>query len=437
MRSLVGFLGLVVSAFACGSPASPAALPAASVRPPASPSWKTLRAAARQSREAKDYAGYRARLLELYALSGSAYVGYELARAEALLGHADAALDRLRTYAAAGLVADLGDDAALAVLKDEPKMEEIRRRMEANRTPIAHASPVFALPHEDLITEDVAFDPASHTFYVSSVRHKKIVAVDEHGARDFVASGAGGVGALCGLALRGGRLWATTAALPPMLGFAPAPAHPTAVLAYDLRTAALLERIELAADGAEHTLTDLTVGPGGDVFASDATGGGVYVVPRGAHRLEPLVPAGIFVSPQTPAATPDGKCLFVPDYVRGVAKVLLATGSVSWLAHAPEIALNGIDGLYLVGETSLVAIQNGTTPPRIVRLTLGADGSRVERVEVLEQGTPGLGEPTHGVVVGEAFYFLANAGWNRFADDGSLAPDAPPDAPELMQLRLR
>ena len=52
-----------------------------------------LQEAARQSREGKDYAGYRARLLELYdLLNGHPDVVYGLARAEAWLGQDRAAL---------------------------------------------------------------------------------------------------------------------------------------------------------------------------------------------------------------------------------------------------------------------------------------------------------------------------------------------------------
>ncbi len=39
---------------------------------------------------------------------------------------------------------------------------------------------------------------------------------------------------------------------------------------------------------------------------------------------------------------------------------------------------------------------------------------------VIARGANSLGQPTHGVLVDGAFYFLANTGWDRFGDDGAI-----------------
>jgi hypothetical protein len=103
----------------------------------------------------------------------------------------------------------------------------------------------------------------------------------------------------------------------------------------------------------------------------------------------------------------------------GVATVDPATRTVSWIAHADTVALNGIDGMYLVGHV-LYAIQNGTSPERVTRFVLDPDLRRVVDWSVVERATPDLGDPTHGVVVDDQFYFIANSGWDRFGDDGHI-----------------
>jgi hypothetical protein len=75
--------------------------------------------------------------------------------------------------------------------------------------------------------------------------------------------------------------------------------------------------------------------------------------------------------------------------VRGIAAITLSTGAVTWLQPADDIALKGIDGLYVYRD-SFLAVQNGTTPPRIIRFSLD-----LRKQEVLEANTPELGEPTH------------------------------------------
>jgi hypothetical protein len=83
--------------------------------------------------------------------------------------------------------------------------------------------------------------------------------------------------------------------------------------------------------------------------------------------------------------------------------------------------------MYLTGST-LYAIQNGTTPERVMRFDLSPDLARIVGSSVVEHATPSLGDPTHGALVGHFFYFLENTGWGHFADDGRLIKQkaAPP-----------
>jgi hypothetical protein len=50
------------------------------------------------------------------------------------------------------------------------------------------------------------------------------------------------------------------------------------------------------------------------------------------------------------------------------------------------------------------------------------DGSRtkVASEEMIERGTATLGDPTHGVVVGDWFYYIANSGWNVLDEHGDV-----------------
>ena len=88
------------------------------------------------------------------------------------------------------------------------------------------------------------------------------------------------------------------------------------------------------------------------------------------------------------------------------------------------------DGLVRDGD-SLVAVQNGTSPPRVIRFS-----DDLARQQVLESGTPGLGEPTHAVVVGCAPWFIADVGWDLFEESGQRKPGAPPSHAELRRIAL-
>jgi sugar lactone lactonase YvrE len=419
---------------------------AAQGEPPRDSTWRDHDRAARAAYTRRDYAAYRDQLLRMAALlSAHPVILYKLAGAEALLGDGDAALGRLRAWAETGLVADVAADSDLASLRGRDAFRAVAERVARNGRPISTGAPAFTIPDPQLHPEDIAYDAATRTFYVSSMKRRKIVRVDQRGtATDFVPEGADGEGtwSVLAVAVDSARrlLWATTNALGPMGGFAPADSGRGALLAYDLATGRLRGRWEAPRDRGPHELGELAVGAGGDVYVSDGRQGVLWVLRRGADALAPLVDDGTFFSPQGIAVRPDGR-LFVADYVRGVAIVDPAAGAppsrrVQWLTHPDAVPLSGVDGLALAGRR-LLLVQNGTTPRRVVQLALDDALARVTASTVLESATPVLSEPTHGVVVGDAFYVIANSGWDRVAPDGSLKPGAVLEAPVVLRVPLR
>jgi hypothetical protein len=46
---------------------------------------------------------------------------------------------------------------------------------------------------------------------------------------------------------------------------------------------------------------------------------------------------------------------------------------------------------------------------------------------------PTLGDPTHGVVVGSYFYFIADSGWDSLDEHGNLVQDKTLPAGRLMR----
>jgi len=423
------------------------------------PTWQELSHSAKLAHDAKDFGAYRAQVGRLYdLLSGHPDTVFGMAKAEALLGHTATALEWLDAYAAMGLVRDLSDQPDLASLRQADGYAAVLARLEANKRPRSRSVRAFTLPDPDLLTEDIAYDPSTGRFFVSSIREAKIVAIGKSGgaASDFVPAGRDAIWGVLALAVdaRRGVLWATTAAMPQTRGYREADQGHTAVLRYDLATGKLQKRYDLplppspppapqgsAAGGpppAEERLRvlgDMTVAPNGDVFVSEAVTGAVYTIGHARDELETLVAPGTFISPQTPAVTPDGRRLLVADYVRGVGIVDLATRATTWMTHPRGVAINGIDGLYLYGD-SLLAVQNGTEPNRVIHLFLDRTLTRILRWEPLDSNSPGLGAPTHGTLVGRDFFYLANSGWDHLADDGSLKPGAALTPAEVRRVAL-
>jgi hypothetical protein len=73
---------------------------------------------------------------------------------------------------------------------------------------------------------------------------------------------------------------------------------------------------------------------------------------------------------------------------------------------------------------------------RVVRFALDPSGWRVRRAVVLERAHPAFRQPTTGVLVGDTLYYVANPGWDRLEDDGSVRPAEAPAPTIILRLPL-
>jgi hypothetical protein len=396
--------------------------------------FQKLRDKIHQARNSKDWRANveGAHELEQF-LNESPQSLIESARAQVHANDLNGALGKAQKFAHMGQYTDLIETSAeFAPLRDAPGYSQIAKQMQENRTPVSLATTVFQLSDAALLAEDLDYDPAGKRFFITSVREKKIVTADEAGTLHDFAKAADDWPILA-IKIDPARqvVWATEVAMQDFV-FAPKKDWGrSAVLRFDLKTGKLLHRIEGPAGSA---LGDMTLTANGDVIVSDGEGGGIYRILAEGDHLERL-DAGDFISPQTPAIHPDGKHVFVPDYVRGLALLNLASKQVLWLSTEGQFALDGIDGLYFDHGT-LLAVQNGASPERVVGFPLNASLTGIASQTIFERATATLGDPTHGVVIGRDFYYIANSGWDVIDDHGNMKPEAKLTAPRIMRVPL-
>lgn len=397
----------------------PAALFAQTLQAPvAIDQFARLQGELRRTHESGDAAAYLAAAQSMYSfLNGSPRGTLQLMSAESFAGRPDEALHSFTQFVAMGQA----DDEALKAKSFDPlrglrRYRDIYAGMAANVTSKSISGEVFRLESTARIPEDIDYDAETNHFYISTVLGKQILQLDMAGHMKLFAS-APDQWPMMALKVDSRRrvLWATEVALD---GFAAAAKEAwgrSAILQYDLRSGKLLHRIE---GPTETALGDMALAANGDPIVSDGEHGGVYRVRAGDQRIQ-RIDAGDFVSPQTPAVLPDGTHLLVPDYVRGLGLLDLNTKHVDWIPMEGKHALSGIDGLYAVGNL-LIATQNGTSPERVVLFTLDGSNTGISAENIIERATSTLGDPTHGVVVGKFFYYIANSGWDVLDDHGNL-----------------
>lgn len=437
MRIIIHGAAAVVAALVACTPAAAQDSTTATVEVADDSTWQQHAAAGEAARAAGDWGAWRYQLVRVREVVGyHPSIVYNLARADARLERTEDALAWLQTYAATGLTRDVAADSAFLAMHGSPAWTALMERIAANARPVSSAQPAFALTDSAFVPEGIAYDPRTQRFFLSSIRSGAIAAyaADGSGFRELVPARRDGQWAMLALAVdtTSRTLWATTAAIPFYGAYQAADSGRSAVLAYDLDSGALRRRWDAAA--GRHQLGDMTVGPDGTVYVSDADGGAVYRIVRGGGEMERFATGGL-VSPQGLAVASDGRRVLVADYVRGIAAIDRESGDVTWMEVADSTSVSGIDGMVRVGH-SLIAVQNGVEPKRVVELRMNDAETRITGGRALESGTPLMTEPTHAVVVGGEVFFIPDSGWDRLNPDGTLKPGMALEPAHVLRLQV-
>ena len=421
--------------------------------------FRELNKKGRELAKQRDWPGMRQVLIEVGKEMPALTPIYALrmASVETHLGNKLAALEWLERYAAMGLTYDLASDDDLKPLLAEPGWKKIAAEMQQNATPVLHADPVCALPLADLMPEDLTFDKSSGTLIVSSIRHHSLYRVslpkassprnDGHQTctlEELPLEAQAKRWPTMAVSFDAPRnlVWMTTSAMPDFTGFPKEDEGKAALLALDSRSGKVVRRFDLES-APPAVLGDMSISPDGTVYVSDSLGGRVFRVTGNPDRAGldktkldkakmEMIAEDLF-SPQTPVLAADGKRLFVPEYPLGIAVIdLTGSGKITYLSHPETVAVTGIDGMHLVGD-SLIGVQNGTEPERVVRFRLNRAQTEIEAAEVVEQSAPAMGESTHAVAANGYVYVSANVGWDKIDDHGKLKGGASFTAPVLLR----
>jgi len=333
----------------------------------------------------------------------------------------------LARLAAAGYAPSQATIDLLATHVPDAEMAALRLRFAANGARV-QASRLFAtIPAEHRLVEGIAWDARRRRLFAATVVSRALLV---HDARGWRAVEGVEAGSLFGLAVDARRrlLWLASG----VVEQTPSPGTAfRGLIAVDLASLRPVRRVPVDGPGSP---ADIAVAADGTIYASDPNSGAIYRARAGDAALQILVPPGRLRSPQGLVPAADGRRLYVSDYGYGLAMVSLADGEVRRLASDAGTMLDGVDGL--VGHRGrLIAIQNGTSPRRILLLTLSRDGNRIAAARVLESNNADWGEPTLGIARGDDFLYVADAQWERYGANGVLQGEGPQRPTQIRLLR--
>lgn len=339
----------------------------------------------------------------------------------------DEAIALAQGIADRGLTLEMPRDEAFDRMRAYPAFAPVARKMDENAAPRGASTVVFEHEANDLLPEAVNIGPNS--FFIGSVRTGAVLELRDGSLRE-IAKADGGI---FDLEVRDGRILASTNN---QLAYGDRSRDPVAELV-DIGIKDGVTTVLGQMGPGPALVGDIEISKSGIIYASDSLTPRIFVIPpesSGAERQE--ITDSRFANLQGLALNEKRGLLFVADYLAGLFVVDLKTLAVEEIANPSDAHLGGIDGLYLY-KRDLVGIQNGASPLRIVRIRLDRNGNSARSLAVLQQALPEWNEPTHGVVDGDRFVYIATSNWPAYDDDGAVKDGARLEPLRLMSVRLK
>ena len=364
------------------------------------------------------------------------YLTY-LAAAQALNGDAQATARTLSQLASWGLVVDAEEQTEFDAVRDDEAVQAAFAALRHNQQARGTVMTRLTLSAAGGLYEGLTEDPKTERLYLSDLHHARILQIDKAGTtRVFASSPAKGFG-FGGLCIDAARrlLWVASPAMPEVEGFEEAWSGQSQLLAFNLEDGSLVQRVALPlAVDAAHTVVDLFVAPDGTVYAPDSASPVIWRVTPDADVAELFATIdrpGSRHSLQGAALSPNGEWLLVSDYSTGLHRIHLQDQRIEFL-NTPTDHIGtaiGIDGIAVINHT-LLAVQNGVSPARLLRIQLSPTGLPLDAT-VAASGLPEVDDPTLVTASADGILAIGRAGWPFFG------PRARTDSPERIVLVVR
>lgn len=378
-----------------------------------------LYAAAKKAEEAKQYDQYYTLIMKAYQLHPyNQYILWNAGIAAKLNNKTDESLDFLSRAINISATFDL-NDPKLNSLKTDERFQKLIKMKEMLNRPIVRSDTAVVIQDRQLHLESVAFDPVEKTLYGGSIHKRKIIRIDQRGnASDFTVSEENKMGGVFGLKVDAKRriLWACSSAIPEMQNYDSTVM--STLLQFDLKTGHLIRIYEPQDTSQNHIFGDLVLSSTGTPYVSDSRKNIIYRYNEKTDKLVPFFSSPEFWNLQGLVFSADDKLLYIADYVKGIFILDMQKMVLSKLKTSYDLSLKGTDGI-LFYKNSLITIQNGVQPNRVVRHFLDPSGMMSTRYDYIDNAHPAFGEPTIGSLDGNKLYYVANSQWGGY-ENGTI-----------------
>ena len=378
---------------------------------------------AQKAYQAKEYA----RFLVIYQTLDSLRpmhptVLYNLSAGHALNNNTKKALETLEKLILINASTAIRQDSDFVSLWKNVDFKRINQKIDDLRIPIQNSQEAFRIKEKDLHLESVGYDSKTKAFYGGCVHRRKIIQIDAQGnVSDFTKEGDENIWAVLGIQVdaKNRVLWAVSSVTPEMKNYKANSKQESKVLKFDLTTQKLLAEYTLT-DSKPHFFGDLILHPNGIVYISDSSTPTIYQIKPKENRITIFKETSLR-SLQGLTLNKKGDKMFIADYASQLYVIDLPTQNILPVKIPATVSAKGTDGLYFFNN-SLIAIQNGIEPKRVIQFKLNKTQTEIVDFKVIEANNSLFEEPTLGVLVGNIFYYVANSSWGAYKN-GELQTD--------------
>lgn len=327
---------------------------------------------------------------------------------------------------------------AFESVRSTPEFGDILELYRSMNETVSNSDTAFTIPEKGLHPESIAYRKETGSFFISSIRKRKVLQRDDTGKFEDYADSSDGLFAASGLAVdeKRGVLWVSSPATRQMEGYPESDSlyGTSYIFKFDLHSGELLQRYGIY-DVEKHYFGDLIVHTNGDLYVTDSYYPAIYQIKQGSNWLELFMQFEYLRSLQGITLSEDGRHLWFADYIEGIFRIDLNTERVIQIQAPEGTSLKGIDGLAYY-QQSLVLIQNGVFPKRITRVYLDVQDIKIRDYEYLEKNNPVLDEPTLGTIVNDLFYYVGNSPWGKYDSEGNLPETEDSEKSLILKIRL-
>lgn len=355
---------------------------------------------------------------------------YNLASAYSLNGKSADALSVLKKIVMANNTIAFEDDADFESVKNEKGFKDLLVLKASQSKMIETSVEKIRLSEKDLHPEGLLYLQKQKLWLASSIRNKKIVSFGKNGkCSDWFTE--------CNYSVFAIKtdsdekyLWIACSAIQEMKGFSKEMDGKSEVLKIEIATKKLVKRYTV---NGNHVLGDLIVTKNNEVYISDSAVPIIFKIEKENLvvwkdlRKEAINLQGI-------AVNKNESKLFIADYLKGIMAIEIKSQKGNWLEFPEEASKKGIDGLIFY-KNSLIAIQNGVVPIRIVRYNLDEAETKIINFKILDNNRKEFNEPALATLVKNKMYFFANSPW-KFYDKDFQLDESKFENPKLFELEL-